>query len=83
VIIRTSFAFLGQTNIINIIILPVHFPEIDIRSSNSKFIQALYTKIFYTIIPEEFALPDSIGLGLFQALSASRINTDGWYNNSN
>jgi hypothetical protein len=30
----------------------------------------------YTIILEEFALPNSIGLGLFQAFSASRINTD-------
>jgi hypothetical protein len=29
------------------------------------------------IILEEFALPDSIGLGLFQALSTSRINTNG------
>jgi hypothetical protein len=28
-------------------------------------------------------LPDGIGLGLFQALSASRISADGWYNNSN
>jgi hypothetical protein len=34
------------------------------------------------IIPEEFALPDSIGLGLFQALSASRISADSQYNNS-
>jgi hypothetical protein len=31
---------------------------------------------------EEFDLPDSIGLGLFQAFSANRINTDGWYSNN-
>jgi hypothetical protein len=34
------------------------------------------------IILEEFTLPDSIGLGLFQVFSTSRINMDGWYNNS-
>jgi hypothetical protein len=37
-IIRIFFAFLGQTSIINIIILPVHFPEVDIRNNSSKFV---------------------------------------------
>jgi hypothetical protein len=38
VIIRMFFAFLGQTSVINIVILLVYFPEINIRSSNSKFV---------------------------------------------
>jgi hypothetical protein len=54
----------------------VYFPEVDICNSSSKFVQALYTKIPYTIILEEFVLLDNIRLGLFQAFSISRINTD-------
>jgi hypothetical protein len=38
VIIRISFAFLGQTSIINIVILLVYFPEINIRNNSSKFV---------------------------------------------
>ena len=82
VIIRIFFAFLGQTSITNVVMLPVHFPEVDIHNNNSEFIQALCTKVPYTIILKEFVLPDGIGLGLFQALSTNRINADGQYNNS-
>jgi hypothetical protein len=38
VIVRVFFAFLGQTNIIDIVMLPVYFPEIDVRSNSSEFV---------------------------------------------
>jgi hypothetical protein len=38
VIVRVFFAFLGQTSIIDIIILPVHFPEINIYNNNNEFV---------------------------------------------
>jgi hypothetical protein len=38
VIVRMFFAFLGQTNVIDVVMLLVHFPEIDIRSNNSEFV---------------------------------------------
>jgi hypothetical protein len=77
VIVRIFFVFLAQTSIINIVILLVQFLEIDIRSNSNEFIKALCAKVPYTIMLEEFAFPDSIGLGLFQALSTSRISADG------
>jgi hypothetical protein len=38
VIIRVFFALLGQTSIIDIVILLVHFPEINIYSNNNEFV---------------------------------------------
>jgi hypothetical protein len=37
-IMKVFFVFLGQINIINIIFLPVYFPEINIRNNNNKFV---------------------------------------------
>jgi hypothetical protein len=38
VIIKVFFAFLGQTSIIDVVILLVYFPEIDIRNNSSEFV---------------------------------------------